>query len=107
MPDTKIVAPIKPVMSDEGIELYATDDECGMSQRGLARFVAVPVNSLQSLLHNVVTGSTSAECLKPFVGTSLWCTVEGLNNAKILKAEVCAAICEYYAFEVLPSYVCP
>jgi hypothetical protein len=99
MSDTRIVAPIKPVMSDEGIELYASDEDCGMSQRGLGRFVGVPISSLNSLIENILIGSTTAECLKAFIGTDLYCTVEGFKGAKIIKAEVCAAICEYYAFE--------
>jgi hypothetical protein len=99
MSDIKIVAPIKPVMSDEGVELYATDDECGMSISGCARFVGIARTSIKDLLDSVAVGKTTSECLKPFAGADIWLSVEGHNGAKIIKAEVCAAICEYYAFE--------
>lgn len=99
MSDTKIVAPIKPVMSDEGIELYATDEECGMSQKGLGRFVGANESSIRTLIESIQRGTVTHECLKPFTGTDLYLAVEGFKGAKIIKAEVCAAICEYYAFE--------
>jgi hypothetical protein len=99
MSDLKNIAPIKPVMSDEGIELYATDDECGMSQKGVGRFVGVNESSVRTLIESIQRGTTTSECLKPFIGLDLFLAVEGFKGAKIIKAEVCAAICEYYAFE--------
>jgi hypothetical protein len=86
-------------MSDEGIELYATDDECGMSQKGLGRFVGVDEANIRSVLESIARGITTSECLKPFIGIDCHLEVTGVRNAKVIKAEVCAAICEYYAFE--------
>jgi hypothetical protein len=90
--------PIKPQMVD-GIELYATDSESGMSQRGLARFCGVDNNAIIKLLENLTGEETSSKSLNRFAGQDLYCGVEGERGAKIIRSEVCAAVCEYYAFE--------
>jgi hypothetical protein len=90
--------PIKPQMVD-GIELYATDSECGMSQRGLARFCGVDEANIRRLLDSMVRGCTSSESLNRFAGQDLYCGVEGEKGAKIIKSQVCSAICKYYALE--------
>jgi hypothetical protein len=90
--------PIKPQMVD-GIELYATDSESGMSQRGLARFCGVDESTIRALLDSMVRGCTSSKSLNRFARQDLYCGVDGENNAKIIKSEVCAAICHYYAVE--------
>jgi hypothetical protein len=90
--------PIKPQLVD-GIELYATDSESGMSQRGLARFCGVDNNAIIKLLENLTGEETSSKSLNRFAGQDLHCGVEGERGARIIRSEVCAAICEYYAFE--------
>jgi hypothetical protein len=90
--------PIKPQLVD-GIELYATDSESGMSQAGLARFCGVARGTTRELLEAMADGCTSSERLNLFAGQELYLMVEGENNAKIIRSEVCAAICEYYALE--------
>jgi hypothetical protein len=91
-------SPIKPQVVD-GIELYATDFECGMSQAGLARFCGVSRGTIRELLESMADGCTSSESLNRFAGQDLYLKVEGENSAKIIRSEVCSAICEYYAFE--------
>jgi hypothetical protein len=99
---TSIVAqnsnPIKPQVVD-GIELYATDSECGMSQRGLARFCGVAESTLRDLLNSILRGTTASKSLNRFAGQDLYCAVEGERGAKIVRSDVCAAICSYYAHE--------
>jgi hypothetical protein len=90
--------PIKPQMVD-GIELYATDSECGMSQAGLARFCGVDRKTVSELLENIAGGRTSSKYLEPFAGQDLYLGAEGDKNAKIIRSEVCSAICKYYALE--------
>jgi hypothetical protein len=90
--------PIKPQIVD-GIELYATDSECGMSQAGLARFCGVSQQTINALLTNMATGKAPSKSLNRFAGQDLYLQSGGENNAKIIRSEVCAAICEYYAFE--------
>jgi hypothetical protein len=90
--------PIKPQIVD-GIELYATDFECGMSQAGLARFCGVGETTIRDLLSSMARGKTPSDLLNLFAGEDLHLAVSGEQNAKIIRADVCAAICQYYAFE--------
>jgi hypothetical protein len=90
--------PIKPQLVD-GIELYATDSECGMSQIGLARFCGVDPKTVRELLENITGGKTASKSLNRFAGQDLYLGVACANSAKIVRAEVCAAICQYYSFE--------
>jgi hypothetical protein len=90
--------PIKPHMVD-GIELYATDSECGMSQRGLARFCGVDQKTIIELLEKITEGKTSSKSLNRFAGQDLYCGVDGERGARIVRSQVCSAICKYYAFE--------
>jgi hypothetical protein len=90
--------PIKPQIVD-GIELYATNSECGMSQAGLARFCGVSHQTIGSLLTSVAAGNVSSKYLESFAGQDLYLQAEGDKNAKIIRSEVCSAICKYYAFE--------
>jgi hypothetical protein len=110
-----IVAPIKPFVTEEGIELYATDTECGMSFKGLGRFCGVDSARISEIVSAFGDGEMlkarpaalialrESETLKPFVGNNPFLEtqiVQGFEkNAKVLKSEVVAAICEYYAFE--------
>jgi hypothetical protein len=91
-------SPIKPQMID-GIELYATDFESGMSQAGLARFCGVGETAIRKLLDSIARSCAPSESLNHFAGQDLYLALAGENNAKIIRSEVCAAICEYYAFE--------
>jgi hypothetical protein len=99
---TDIVAqnssPIKPQVVD-GIELYATDSESGMSQRGLARFCGVAENAIRELLDSMVRSCVTSKSLNRFAGQDLYCAVAGENGAKIIRSQVCSAICRYYAIE--------
>jgi hypothetical protein len=80
--------PIKSQLVD-GIELYANDAESGMSQRGLARFCGVDEKAIRDLLNSMVRGKTPSESLNRSAGQDLYCGVEGENNAKIIRSEVC------------------
>jgi hypothetical protein len=90
--------PIKPQTVD-GIELYATDSECGMSQRGLARFCGVHQTTIQTLLANISDGQNVPKMLQNLIGQELYVTGKFENGAKVVRSAVCAAICQYYAFE--------
>jgi hypothetical protein len=90
--------PIKPQIVD-GIELYATDSECGMSQAGLARFCGVDPKTVSELLENIARGRTSSKSLNRFAGQDLYLGATGEKGARIIRSEVCSAICKYYALE--------
>jgi hypothetical protein len=90
--------PINPQMVD-GIELYATDSESGMSQRGLARFCGVHQTTIQALLVNIGDGQNVPKMLQSLIGQELYVTGKFENGAKVVRSGVCAAICQYYAFE--------
>jgi hypothetical protein len=92
------INPIKPQMVD-GIELYATDSECGMSLAGLARFCGVHKSTLQGLLTNIRGGQNVPKMLQSLIGQELFVAGNFDNGAKIIKSHVCAAICRYYALE--------
>jgi hypothetical protein len=87
---------------ENGVEFYtvAATGESGMSQSGLARFCGVGETTMRSLINSVRRKSPSS-CLKPFQGKDVALAVAGadLQNAKIVKAEFCAAVIEHYAFE--------
>jgi hypothetical protein len=90
--------PIKPQMVD-GIELYATDFECGMSQAGLARFCGVTHQTIGALLASIAAGKVASKYLERFAGQDLYLQAEFEKGAKIIRSEVCSAICKYYAIE--------
>jgi hypothetical protein len=90
--------PIKPQMVD-GIELYATDFECGMSQAGLARFCGVEPQAVRQLISNLGGKQNVPEILQSFIGQELLVGSNFENGAKVYKSDLCAAVCEYYAFE--------
>jgi hypothetical protein len=115
---SQITGPIKPSMYEGAIELYVTDTESGASMSGAAKLVGVAthvrilelLDALQSEAPDRLKGRPgtvvairSSESLKPFldmnpfIETPVPCGFE--NNAKVIKSEVVAAICEYYAFE--------
>ncbi|MCL1465949.1 P63C domain-containing protein [Argonema galeatum] len=85
----------------EGIEFYTHEatGESGMSQSGLARLCDVAQQTINVLLQDLATGQARSECLEPFAGKDLWLKERGLDQAKVVKDEICAAIIEYYAFE--------
>lgn len=87
----------------DGVEFY-TDEmtgESGMSQSGIARLCDVDEGSVRNILKNLARNRALSECLKLFVGKdfSLGTASGALQNAKIVRDEVCAAIVEYFAFE--------
>lgn len=90
----------------DGIEFYVSTDgkQSGMSESGLARLCGVSLFSIQSLMKRVAeTEATNKELpntLKPFIGKDLLLR-EATNKeqAKVIPANICAAVVEYYAFE--------
>ena len=88
---------------EDGIEFYSEEltGESGMSQSGIARLCDVDEGSVRNILKNLARNRALSECLKPFAGKdfSLGTASGALQNAKIVRDEVCAAIIEYFAFE--------
>lgn len=89
----------------DGVEfftLHSTGDS-GMSESGLARLCGVKKQSLNELLQSVMSGNSSVKCLKALFGKDLKCQISlpnrGLGVVSFIRAEVCAAVIEYYAFE--------
>ena len=96
---TNIVSqPIKPFVTEEGIELYATETECGMSQRGLSLFCGVSSDSVFKLISNLTDRQNVPEILQPFVGQELTLSANFEKSAKVYKSNLCAAVCTYYAY---------
>lgn len=85
----------------DGVEFYTCvyTGESGMSVSGLARLCATPQSTVDDVLSDLVTGNPRSECLEPFAGQVLWLPERGINNAKIVKDEICAAVIEHYAYE--------
>lgn len=100
--------PVKPQKID-GIEFYVSPDgnETGMSVSGLARLCGVSEQSLNQRLLALLSQETAPawkapKCLERFQGKVFSAQLIGDNGgypAKIVTAEVCAAVAEYYAFE--------
>lgn len=93
------VTPIKPFFTEEGIELYATDSECGMSQNGLARFCGVTNDAVLLLIRKLGGEQNVPKMLESFVGQDLIVSSSFENGAKVYKSALCAAVCTYYAYE--------
>jgi hypothetical protein len=91
--------PIKPFLTEEGIELYATDSECGMSISGLARFCGVSQSTMSDLISRLTHRQNVPEILQELMGQELVAIGCFENNAKVYKSELCAVVCEYYAYE--------
>jgi hypothetical protein len=89
---------IKPYNVD-GLELYVTDFGCGMNRTELAKFCGINKGSIRSLLKAMEYGDTSSKALNLFAGHSLYLPVSVETNARIVRAQVCEAICKYYTFE--------
>lgn len=85
----------------DGVEFYTHvfTGESGMSVSGLAQLCDAPRTTVNDLLRDLVNGNPRSECLKPWLAKDLWLTERGINNAKITKDEVCAAVIEHYAYE--------
>jgi hypothetical protein len=75
--------------------------ESGMSVSGLARLCDTPQSTVDDLLRDLVTGKFRSDCLKPFASKDLWLPERGVNNAKIVRDEVCAAVVEHYGYEAI------
>lgn len=88
-------------MTKDGIELYATDTVCGMSQSGLARFCGVGEAKIRQILESIARLSVTSECLKPFAGKDLSFALQMPTGGtvNVIPSDLCAAFCEYYAFE--------
>jgi hypothetical protein len=89
----------------DGVEFFTIDatGESGMSESGLARLCGVARQTVNELLQNWIAGKTRPECLKAFTDKDFRSQVRlqarGLNHATVVRAEVCAAVIEHYAFE--------
>jgi hypothetical protein len=83
----------------DGIEFYVTDFECGISRAELAKFCGINKGSIRTLLNTMEYGGTSSKALNQLLGHSLYLPVSGENHTRIVRAQVCDAICKYYAFE--------
>lgn len=85
----------------DGVEFFTSTQtgESGMSESGLARLCGVAPQTVNELLQNLVTGKRRSECLKHLLDKDIWLQGKGLDNAKVVKDQVCAAVIEYYAFE--------
>jgi hypothetical protein len=89
---------IKPYIVDD-MEFYVTEFECGMTRNELARFCGINKGSIRTLLKAIEHGDTSSKALSRFAGHSPYLPVSVETNARIVRAQVCEAICKYYTFE--------
>jgi hypothetical protein len=94
---------------EEGIEFFTVDDtgESGMSESGLARLCGVSQQGVNKLLRAKPTTSLEKSDLKLSPGSKIWLQprnqsnsgIGNITNIKIVSAEACAAVIEYYAFD--------
>jgi hypothetical protein len=98
---SQIVPPIKPFVTDNGVQLYDTDDFRGMSHSGLGRFCGVAESKIRQLLDSIDRLSVQSELLKPLSGKVLAVALplSTGGTVSVIPAEICAAICTYYATE--------
>jgi hypothetical protein len=93
-----ITNPIKPHIVDD-MEFYVTDFECGMTRPELAKFCGINKGSIRTLLKAIEHGDTSSKALSRFAGHSPYLPVSVETNARIVRVQVCEAVCKYYTFE--------
>jgi hypothetical protein len=70
-----------------------------MSIRGLARLCNVNDKTVAQLLRDSVRGKAPSKQLEVLKNKEIYCGVKAHRGAKIIRAEVCALIICYYAFE--------
>jgi hypothetical protein len=93
----------------DGVEFFTIEEtgESGMSETGLSRLCGVSQQGVNKLLRTKVTTNPEEICLKLRPGKKIWLQPKGLSsvdnsyisNIKVVSAEACAAVIEYYAFE--------
>ena len=89
----------------DGVEFYtiAATGESGMSLTGLVRLCGLQetrrVSELLERTQNSVCGESLPDSLKAIHSKPFEFAVRGDKNARIVKAEPCASIIEYYAFD--------
>jgi hypothetical protein len=86
---------------EDGVEFYTlkSNGASGMSIIGLARICRVDDKSIAYHLEQIARNKVHSERLKHLVGKDLYLGISPKTGAKIIRAEVCAAIIAYYAFE--------
>lgn len=102
MPKTQItgfgkLSAVRPVFFND-IELYVSHLGCGMSQSGLGRFVGTSESTIRELLSNLQQGK-GYDSLSHLYGKELFVNITTTNNANVVKSSVCAAICQYFAYD--------
>ena len=90
---------IKDIRDDIEFYTHVFTGESGMSVSGLARLCDTARKTVADLLQDLVGGNPRSGCLNSFSGKDLWLAEKGIDNAKIVKDEVCASVIEHYAFE--------
>jgi hypothetical protein len=86
----------------DGVEFFTVIEtgESGLSESGVSRLVGVSQKAINNLLgHNPVRTKRYPECLERLRDKGFHLELPGENNSKLVKAEVVAAVVEYYAFE--------
>jgi hypothetical protein len=88
-------------VEQNGVEFYTLNatGESGMSIRGLARLCNVNDKTVAQLLRDSVRGKAPSKQLEVLKNKEIYCGVKAHRGAKIIRAEVCALIICYYAFE--------
>jgi hypothetical protein len=86
---------------EDGVEFYTlkSNGASGMSIIGLARICRVDDKSIAYHLDQIARNKVRSKRLKHLVGKDLYLGISPETGAKIIRAEVCAAIIAYYAFE--------
>lgn len=93
----------------DNVEFFTVDEtgESGMSESGLAILCGVSHQAVNKLLRSVATTSSEKSDLKTKLDGKVWLKPRGLSsierskitNLSIVRAQACAAVIAYYAFE--------
>jgi hypothetical protein len=93
----------------DGVEFFTVDEtgESGMSESGLAILCGISQQAVNKLLRSLVTTSSEKSDLKTRLDGKVWLQPRGLSamergkitNLSIVRAQACAAVIAYYAFE--------
>jgi hypothetical protein len=86
---------------ENGVEFYTLKDNgaSGMSIIGLARLCRVNDKAISYILEQIARKKVRSKRLKHLIGKDLYLGTDTIFGALIIRAEVCAAIIRYYAFE--------
>lgn len=92
--------PIVPTVTEDGIELFASDDFVGMSKSGLSRFVGVPWTSFRRFLSDLSHGHFEENVhLKSLSDMDFTPGQKSGGSAELIPAYACSKICAYFAIE--------